>query len=173
MKDRLIKILIAALSEELINQGHKNSGSLIKSFEGRLMADGLGVEIWGNRYAHSLDKGVKWYQKKKRPPIKPLIEYFRQKGAPDPKAAAFATIAVWKNKDLKQGMPTANSFKYSKTGKRKGFIKEALKRNNKKIEKEMFSDATRKMNKKISKIFNQLEAHGGGSGFGGGGVWVF
>jgi len=169
MKDRLIKILIAALSEELINQGHKNTGSLIKSFEGRLMADGLGVEIWGNKYAHYLDKGVKWHKKSKRPPVKPLIEYFRQKGSPDPKAAAFATIAVWK----KGGMPTANSFKKSKTGKRKGFIKEALKRNNKKIEKEMFSDATRKMNKQISKIFNQLETHGGGSGFGGGGVWVF
>ena len=35
------------------------------------------------------------------------------------------------------------------------------------------SKATRKMNKDIDKIFKQLEAHGGGSGFGGGGVWVF
>ena len=70
-------------------------------------------------------------------------------------------------------MPTANSFKYSKTGKRKGFIQEALKRQNDKIDKEMFSKATRKMNKDIDKIFKQLEAHGGGSGFGGGGVWVF
>jgi hypothetical protein len=169
MKDRLIRILIEALSEELILQGHKNTGSLIKSFEGRLMADGLGVEIWGGKYAHYLDKGVKWQRKNKRPPVKPLIEYFKQKGVADPESAAYATINSWK----KGGMPTANSFKYSRTGKRKGFIKEALRRNNKNIDKEMFSDATRKMNKKISKIFNQLEAHGGGSGFGGGGVWVF
>ena len=88
MKDRLIQVLIEALSEELILQGHRNTGALIKSFEGRLSVDGLGVEIWGEKYAHYLDKGVKWNRKKKRPPADALIEYFEKKGVADPKGSS-------------------------------------------------------------------------------------
>jgi len=174
----LIRTLISALSEELIAQGHRNTGALIKSFEGRVRPDKLGVEIWGEKYAHYLDKGVKWYQKSKRPPIAPLIEYFKQKGAADPKAAAFATINVWKNKSLAQGMPTRNSYRPSitKTGERKHFIREALKKNRESIDRELLKIAVgknSKMDKKINKIFNQIEFHGGGTGVGGGGIWIF
>lgn len=169
MKDELIKIIILALSEELIAQGHNNTGSLIKSFEGKLSPDNLGIDIWANSYAKQLDRGVRWEKKRKRPPVRPLIEYFKHKGVADPESAAYATIATWK----KQGMPTRGSYRYSKNGKRKDFIEEAYKKNKDKIVAKQFSIEAKKMNDKINKIFKGLEAHGGGSGFGGGGVWVF
>ena len=175
--DRLIRTLILALASELIDQGHKNTGSLINSLEGRIQDDpnGFDVSIWANKYAHYLDKGVKWYQKSKRPPLAPLIAYFRQKGAADPKAAAFATISLWKNKDLKQGMPTRGSYRPSitKTGKRKGFIKEALNKRETIINKRLTDLASKKLDKKVDKIFKQIEFHGGGTGVGGGGIWIF
>lgn len=173
----LIKILILALSGELIKQGHRNTGALIDSLEGRASADGLSVEIWGLKYAIYLDKGVK----ANRIPysgrsgggrskyIQALIAYFKQKGAADPKAAAFATA----NKQRQEGMPTKRSGRFSTTGKRTGFIQEALNKNNEVIERKMFIEAKKPIDKKIDKIFNQIEFHGGGTGVGGGGIWIF
>lgn len=177
--DRLIRTLILALASELIDQGHKNTGSLINSLEGRIQDDpnGFDVSIWANKYAHYLDKGVK----ANRIPysgrsgggrsqyIQALIAYFRQKGAADPKAAAFATA----NKHKKEGMPTRRSYRFSSTGKRKGFIKEALNKRETIINKRLTDLASKKLDKKVDKIFNQIEFHGGGTGVGGGGIWIF
>jgi len=179
--DKLIKILILALSEELIAQGHRNTGALIDSFEGRVSSDGLGVIIRGKKYALYLDKGVK----ANRIPysgrsgkggtskyIEGLIAYFTQKGAADPKAAAFATANMHK----KGGMPTRKSIRFSKTGARRGFIQFAVSKNKEKIEQELFENViapNKPIDKKIDKIFNQIEFHGGGTGVGGGGIWIF
>lgn len=177
----LIKTLISALSEELIAQGHRNTGSLIKSFEGRVRPDKLGVEIWGNKYAHYVDKGVKAnripYTKGRgrggrSKYIQALIEYFKQKGVADPKAAAFATA----NAHKREGMPTRRSLRFSSTGKRTGFIGTAIQKNRESIDRELFrmvAGKNSKMDKKINKIFNQIEFHGGGTGVGGGGIWIF
>jgi len=177
--DRLVRTLILALASELIDQGHKHSGSLISSLEGRIKDDikGFDVAIWGNRYAAYLDKGVKAnripYSGRsgggKSKYIQALIAYFRQKGAADPKAAAFATA----NKHKKEGMPTKGSYKYSKTGKRKGFIKEALNKREAIINKRMTDLVDKKFEKKVKEITKQIEFHGGGTGVGGGGVWIF
>lgn len=177
----LIRTLISALSEELIAQGHRNTGALIKSFEGRVRPDKLGVEIWGEKYAYYIDKGVKAnripYTKGrgrggKSKYIQALIEYFRQKGAADPKAAAFATA----NMHRKGGMPTNRSIRFSRTGARRGFIKFAFSKNKEQIDKELLdltAGEQSKLDKKINKIFNQIEFHGGGTGVGGGGIWIF
>jgi len=180
----LIRTLISALSEELIAQGHRNTGALIKSFEGRVRPDKLGVEIWGEEYAHYLNKGVRASVVRNRmysgnrgrggtsDYIKGLIAYFEQKGAADPKAAAFATA----NMHRKGGMPTNRSIRFSRTGARRGFIKFALSKNKQQIDKELLdltAGPQSKLDKKINKIFNQIEFHGGGTGVGGGGIWIF
>ena len=178
---KLIRTLILALAEELIAQGHRNTGALIKSFQGKVSADKLGVEIWGEKYAFYVDKGVKAnripYTKGrggggKSKYIQALIAYFRQKGAPDPKGAAFATA----NAHKREGMPTRKSLRFSSTGKRTGFIKDGMQKNSEKIDRELFKMVAgkgSKMDKKINKIFNQIEFHGGGTGVGGGGIWIF
>ena len=70
-------------------------------------------------------------------------------------------------------MPTKRSGRFSTTGKRTGFIQEALNKNNEVIERKMFIEAKKPIDKKIDKIFNQIEFHGGGTGVGGGGIWIF
>jgi hypothetical protein len=174
--DKLIKILILALSGELIKQGHRNTGALIDSLEGKVSSDGLSVQIWGLRYAFSLDRGVKASVVRNRlyrgrtgrggrsKYIEGLIAYFEKKGAADPKAAAFATA----NKHREEGIPTRESYTYSRTGKRKGFINEALEKNREVIEKRMMTEATKKIDKEIEKRVKSLETHGGGSG-----VWIY
>tara|TARA_Y100000593_G_scaffold94734_1_gene195489 strand:- start:8619 stop:9137 length:519 start_codon:yes stop_codon:yes gene_type:complete len=171
--DKLVKILILALSGELIKQGHKNTGALIDSMRGQVDRLGLGVDIYANKYAIFLNLGVK----KNRIPysrgrgrggrskyIEGLIAYFKQKGAADPKAAAFATA----NKHKEEGMPTRGSRRFSTTGKRTHFINEALDKNKEVIERHMMTEATKKIDKEIEKKVKSLETHGGGSG-----VWIY
>lgn len=122
------EVLIDALGESLINQGHRHKGSLIRSMETRIQPDG--VQIWGNFYSKFLQTGVK----KGRIPyrrgrdrggtskyIQALIAYFTAKGKGSiAKQLAFATA----NKHAKEGMPTSASSRFSSTGKRTGYIDE-------------------------------------------------
>jgi len=177
--EKLIRTLILAFSRELINQGHRNTGSLINSLTGSFtkIKNGFDVSISGSKYAIYLDKGVTAnripYSGRggggKSKYIQALIAYFKQKGAVDPKAAAFATA----NKHKKEGMPTRASYRFSNTGKRKGFINDAIQKNDEQISREVFALSITEFDKEVKKVMRGMETHGGGSGVGGGGVWIF
>ena len=124
---------IDLLGDSIKAQGHYFTGKLVKGFELRFQP--AEVQVWGAFYAKFLERGVKKgripYSRGKRRGgtskyIQALIAYFQAKGkGAMSKSLAFATA----NMHLKEGMPTKASIsKYSSTGKRTGFIEEALKK---------------------------------------------
>ena len=123
---------IDLLGQSIIAQGHKHTGSLIRGLELRFPP--AEVQIWGAFYSKFLNRGVKKsripYRSGKRRGgtskyIQALIAYFQAKGkGAMSKSLAFATA----NKHAKEGMPTSASSRFSSTGKRTGFIEEALKK---------------------------------------------
>ena len=123
---------IDLLGASIIAQGHKHTGSLIRGLELRFkLAE---VQVWGAFYAKILNRGVRRnrvpYRRGKRRGgtskyIQALIAYFQAKGKGSmSKNLAFATA----NTHIKEGMPTNASRRFSSTGKRTGFVEEALKK---------------------------------------------
>lgn len=128
-----------ALSDELVIQGHKNTGGLIESinFISRKTATMLTIEERHLNYGNIIDKGVA----ASRIPyggrtgkggtskyIQALMDYVRKRaiaqGDKEVKNIAFAIA----NKHKKFGMPTPGSSRFSSSRKRTGWIDEAQKR---------------------------------------------
>jgi len=116
------KMIIKALQEELIGQGHEATGNLIKSFEQRVvyLPKSVVMEILMDDYGIYVNEGRE--KKKKKVPLDALIKWIEQRaianGDKEVKSMAFAIQQnIWA-----EGSPTAGSFKYSKNGRRKGFI---------------------------------------------------
>lgn len=119
-----------AAKEELREQGHSHKGRLEKSFEIEVISskDGADGELSMNFYARFLNNGVpasripfgKKTGARTSKYIQALIQYFTEKGLPSKEAknAAFATA----NKHKREGMPTRSSAKFSRNGRRKGFL---------------------------------------------------
>lgn len=131
-----------SITQELIAQGHNNTGALIGSITRRIKSldDGMVGEISMNDYYNfvndrtpgsripfsgSRGKGGKSLY------IQALIKFFKQKGAENPISAAFATA----HKQKKEGRPTRGSFLHSSNGRRTGFQEASLKA----IEDEVYS----------------------------------
>ena len=158
--------IIIKLAKELIAQGHRGSSKLIESLTGSInkIQGGMEIVISGNHYAQFLDRGVKANRIKDRAGrrgkgtgkkseyIKGLIAFWEKKGAADPKAAAFATAA----KHKKEGMPTRNSFKFSRTGKRTEFINEMLKKHEDDIFDQMAEVGFSTLSSRIDKAFDKF-----------------
>lgn len=155
--------IILKLARELIAQGHRHTGALIESMEGRVhgIKGGIEIVIKANKYAIYLDKGVRASRipyrrgsgKKKSDYIKGLIAYFEKKGVADPKGAAFATA----RKQKEEGMPTRNSYKYSRNGKRKNFIGDTMEKHGKHIEDQLLEAGFDDINKKMNFMWNKFE----------------
>lgn len=129
--------LIVALSIELINQGHKNTGSLISSMSSTILnkGDAKDLLIFMNEYGLVVNDGVKankvpYSRGSKRGGkskyIQGLVDFVKQKGlaSGDKEATsiAFAIASVHK----KEGISTNKSKRFSKNGKRKGWIDDTL-----------------------------------------------
>ena len=119
------------------------------------------IVISGNDYFKFVDQGVKPSRIPYRSGrgrggkskyIQALIAFWRKKGAADPKAAAFATAA----KHKKEGMPTRNSFKFSRTGKRTEFINEMLKKHEDNIFDQMGDVGFSTLSSRIDKAFDKF-----------------
>jgi len=116
------KMLIVELQNELLNQGHRASGELIDSMEGRTMVlpDSIVIEILMQDYSKYVNDGRR--KNAKKVPISVLIDWIERKalasGDKEKKSMAFAI----QQKIFKEGSPTQGSFKFSKNGRRKDFI---------------------------------------------------
>lgn len=124
------KILNESLRNKLKEKGHFNTGQL----EGSIKSNISNTELTGEMYdyGHIVDDGTP----ASRIPFSPgsgakssrfidgLIAFFQTKGLPEKEArsAAFATAKVQK----KEGMSTKASVRYSSTGDRNNFIRDAL-----------------------------------------------
>ena len=130
--------LIVALSLELISQGHKNTGSLISSMSSKIINLGnvKELQIFMNEYGLIVNDGVKankvpYSRGSKRGGksryIQGLIDFVKNKGLAsgdkEAQSIAFAIAAVHK----KEGIGTNKSKRFSKNGKRKGWIDDTLK----------------------------------------------
>lgn len=115
-------MIIKALQTELIGQGHKATGELINTIEGRTMQlpDSVVIEILMQDYSRYVNDGRKAGAKKV--PISVLVDWIERKGIAsgdkDIKNLAFAIqMSIFK-----EGSPTQGSFKFSNNGRRAGFI---------------------------------------------------
>jgi len=134
--------LVQDLGEELAQQGHKASGSLIESLRYEKVStwDSKGIHVKGNDYGHYLEKRNQW--RNKMPPIEPLIDWInilKSKGrfstVKNVRSLAFAIAKTLK----KEGMPTINSYDptITKNGRRIGFIKHTIEKNSKHIKNKL------------------------------------
>ena len=132
--EKIIEVLI----KEFEQQGHSLNGALEESLEAKPYD--RGVEIWGNHYGKYVDEGVtadripysRGSGAGKSKYIKGLTDYVLSRmgiGGAEGLAIAFAIA----NKHKQEGMPTTDSYKYSKTGRRTGFIDDALMKNDREI----------------------------------------
>ena len=122
------------LQEELIKQGHKDTGKLINSIEFDIEFDGK--DYWLSFsylfYGEIVRRGVKAEnipfsgrtggKLKVSKYIQALMAYGQRKGVKDPKRFAFAVAFTHK----REGMPTKRSSRFSKTGRRKFFVEDAV-----------------------------------------------
>lgn len=119
---------------QLIRKEHTAQGHyLTGQSENSLDADIHGNEMDGLMvyYARFVNEGVPAASASyKQVPF--LIKYFLQRGlgAKEAKAAAFATVTVWK----KEGMSTQASKRFSQTGARQNFVEAAFAGHNAEID---------------------------------------
>tara|TARA_R100001440_G_scaffold23689_1_gene38572 strand:+ start:2571 stop:3059 length:489 start_codon:yes stop_codon:yes gene_type:complete len=116
------KLIIATLQKELLEQGHKDTGTLINSFEQRVieLPNSIVIDILMDEYGIYVNQGRKTGGKKV--PINVLVDWIERKaivnGDKQVKSLAFAIQQTIH----KEGIPTKGSFKFSNNGRRKGFI---------------------------------------------------
>lgn len=112
------KKLIADLQQELRDQGHYLTGTLERSMQSFQTENGVKVdsEVIALDYLQKLDEGVPGYQIDESD-ITGLTRYATLRFGKTGKAAIKAAIAIAR-KHRKEGMPTRNSYQFSKNGER-------------------------------------------------------
>ena len=135
LADDIAQMAIEAVANEWKAQGHNLTGSAIKNMEtvvrfqtNELIIEGLIPDYMAINNSGVTAARIPYYPgsgRKESEYIKGLMRYAKQRfGASDKEAKSIAFAIASKHK--KEGMPTIKSQKHSKTGKRTGFIEEAL-----------------------------------------------
>ena len=147
--DRLGSKMLQKFATELINQGHRATGSLINSFRKDILFNPSGYRLafFCNDYGLYLEKKR---QAGKYVPIAPLMRWVAQKGiASSNKEARSIAFAISRAIYL-EGVPTTGrrtpkgkgAFRFSKVGRRTAWISHTAK-TNKDLIKESVSKAFR------------------------------
>jgi len=134
--DKLGSKMLKAFANELINQGHKATGSLINSFRKDILLNPSGFRLvfWCNEYGLFLEKKR---QAGKYVPIAPLMRWVAQKGiASSNKEVRSIAFAISRAIYL-EGIPTTGrrtpkgkgSFAHSSVGRRTAWISHTAKTN--------------------------------------------
>lgn len=130
----LLEFSVKVLHKELRDQGHVLTGSLLRTTSAvlRRTRGGYSGEVRMNDYFAYLERRLP----PERVPYSPgsgarrskvvdaLIRYWRLRGLPpdEAKSASFATLNKWK----REGRPTRASFRFSKNGRRTGFLERSI-----------------------------------------------
>jgi hypothetical protein len=142
LADEISLLAITVVANEWRAQGHELSGSAVKQMETfvRMEINTLIIEGFVPDYMAINNSGVTanripYTPNSGRPPskyISGLIDYVKRRmGKSDKEAKSIAFAIASKHK--KEGMPTKTSARFSKTGKRTGFIEQALDKNSAKF----------------------------------------
>ena len=135
LTEEISTLAITVVANEWKAQGHNLTGAAIKNMETavRMETDKIIIDGFVPDYMAINNQGVPstkipYYPgsgRKESEYIKGLMKYAKQRfGASDKEAKSIAFAIASKHK--KDGMPTIKSQKHSKTGKRTGFIEQAL-----------------------------------------------
>ena len=142
MSEDISLLAITVVANEWRAQGHELSGSAVKQMETVIREEIATIVIEGYipDYMAINNSGVTaaripYTPNSGRPPskyISGLIDYVKRRmGKSDKEAKGIAFAIASKHK--KEGMPTKGSVRFSTTGKRTGFIEQALDKNNAKF----------------------------------------
>ena len=142
LADDISLLAISVVANEWRLQGHELTGSAVKQMETmvRMEINTLIIEGFVPDYMAINNSGVTaaripYTPNSGRPPskyISGLIDYVQRRMGKSEKEAKSIAFAI-ASKHKKEGMPTKTSAKYSKTGKRTGFIEQALDKNSQKF----------------------------------------
>jgi hypothetical protein len=142
LADEISLLAISVVANEWRLQGHELTGSAVKQMETmvRMEINTLIIEGFIPDYMAINNQGVTaaripYTPNSGRPPskyISGLIDYVQRRMGKSEKEAKGIAFAI-ASKHKKEGMPTKTSAKYSKTGKRTGFIEQALDKNSAKF----------------------------------------
>jgi hypothetical protein len=142
MSEDISLLAITVVANEWRAQGHELSGSAVKQMETVIREEIATIVIEGYipDYMAINNSGVTaaripYTPNSGRPPskyISGLIDYVKRRmGKSDKEAKGIAFAIASKHK--KEGMPTKASVRYSSTGKRTGFIEQALEKSSPKF----------------------------------------
>lgn len=109
------------LKREFEEQGHNASGKGLQSIEHKtelINGRDIRVQIMGVDYLEYVNTGRNIG---KMPPVEPIIEWVKIRNIAQGKEAERAGWAIAKAIE-REGIPTENSYKFSKNGRRKGFV---------------------------------------------------
>jgi hypothetical protein len=142
LADEISVLAISVVANEWRLQGHELTGSAVKQMETmvRMEINTLIIEGFVPDYMAINNQGVTaaripYTPNSGRPPskyISGLIDYVQRRMGKSEKEAKSIAFAI-ASKHKKEGMPTKTSARFSKTGKRTGFIEQALDKNNAKF----------------------------------------
>lgn len=119
------------IQKELVAQGHKLTGGLASDIDIEISQDGDNIQgrLLIRKYGIYIDRGIKAdripYTRASRRGgtskyIQGLIDFWQKRGLQtrEAKRAAFATAQAHK----REGMPTRNSYRFSRNNRRTGFL---------------------------------------------------
>lgn len=133
--DRLLSYAARAVKKELSEQGHRLTGSLERTTRTELQvgSEQITGRVVMNEYFAYLERTLPAnrvpYRRgsgaKRSKAVEGLERYWKLRGlAPkEARSATFATLNKWKQ----EGRPTRASFRFSKNGRRTGFLESAIK----------------------------------------------
>ena len=142
LADDISALAIEVIAMEWRAQGHELSGSAVKQMEtlvkfeiNTLVIEGLVPDYMAINNSGVTAAKIPYTPNSGRPPskyISGLIDYVKRRmGKSDKEAKSIAFAIASKHK--KEGMPTKGSVRFSTTGKRTGFIEQALDKNSPKF----------------------------------------
>jgi hypothetical protein len=142
LADNISALAIEVIAMEWRAQGHELSGSAVKQMEtvvkfeiNTLVIEGLVPDYMAINNSGVTAAKIPYTPNSGRPPskyISGLIDYVKRRmGKSDKEAKSIAFAIASKHK--KEGMPTKGSVRFSTTGKRTGFIEQALDKNSPKF----------------------------------------
>lgn len=151
------ELLVDEIREQIAVQGHNMTGALSKSVEHkeRITTDGVVIQFLLNDYGVPVNNGIiparipygSFTGAKVSKYIQGLKRFAKIRFRVTEKQALGIAFAI-ANKHKKEGLPTRGSYRYSKNGKRKNYIEDAILLRTKQIE-QLIGDLENELTKLI------------------------